>query len=152
MRKSLPSLTNEDLAANPIWLYEGESDATAVVQAVDSFTEPDKRAYIARTKFTLADGAVIFGYCSPTDESGLDYVQPVIIAPSGHIAFWRDPPETPPSDGELAVLLGKSVENVFPCRFESLVPFEGGYLVSVIPASNERPNQAMQRTAPRSDA
>ena len=135
MRKPLLALTNEDLAANPIWLYEGETDATAVVQPVDSLAEPDRRSYIARTRFTLDDGTVLFGYCSPTDDSGLDYIQPVVIAPSGHISFWRDPPDTAPTDDEVAALLGKPVEHVFPCTFEALVPFEGAHLVRVIPAS-----------------
>lgn len=132
MRKPLTTLTNEDLAAKPIWLYEGESDATATVEPVDTFAEPDKRAYIARTKFTLSDGTVLFGYCSPTDDSGIDYVEPVIIGPSGHIPFWGDPPGTPPSDAEIAARLGKPAEDVFPCTFESLVPFEGARLIQVI--------------------
>ncbi len=132
MKKPLLSLTNEDLAVHPIWLYEGESDVLASVSPSDSFAQPDQRAYIARTRFTLRNATVMFGYCSPTEDSGLDYIQPVVIGPSGHIPFWRDPPETPLSDAEIAAQLGKLPEDVFPCTFESLVPFEGVHLVRAI--------------------
>ena len=49
--KALRDLTVEDLARCPIWRYEGQSDQTASVSPVATFAEPDREAYIARTRF-----------------------------------------------------------------------------------------------------
>ena len=63
---------------------------------------PDREAYIARTRFVLADGSEWWGYCSPTDDSGLDYIQPVILTPGGPVRFWYEEP--PPEPEQLSLL------------------------------------------------
>jgi hypothetical protein len=130
--KRLWDLTNDDLARAPIWLYKGQSDESAFVSPVEAFEYPESEAYIARTRFLLADGSECWGYCSPTEDSGLDYIQPVIIAPAGHIRFWYDEAPSEPEPGRACRLLGKQPEQVFPARFECVVPFEGRYVAGVL--------------------
>ena len=89
----------------------------------------DERAYIARTHFVFADGSQGCGYCSPTEDSGLDYIQPVVITPAGrHMRFWReqsvDAAEPYQRDEEHRIL--------FPVRFECVVPFQGQQLCGTI--------------------
>jgi hypothetical protein len=130
--KRLRELTNDDLARVPIWWYEGQSDESASVSPVEAFEHPESKAYIARTRFVLADGSEWWGYCSPTDDSGLDYIQPVIISAAGHVRFWYDESAPEPEPGRACRLLGKQPEQVFPARFECVVPVEGRYVAGVV--------------------
>jgi len=123
--KPLHELTNKDLAADPIWLYQGKSDETAEVRPCAGFEDPDREGYIARTRFVLHDGSERFGYCSPQDDSGLAYIQPAIIAANGHARFYYDDPPSHQEPEHLCELLGKSPSDVFPVTYECLVPFEG---------------------------
>jgi hypothetical protein len=123
--KRLAELTLEDLARCPVWRFEGQSDDSASVIPVDDFERPDREAYIARTRFTLADGSEWWGYCSPTDDSSLDYLQPVILTMGGPVRFWYDEPPAEPEPARACRLLGKRPSEVFPVRFECVVPFEG---------------------------
>ena len=73
-----------------MWRYEGENDDVAHLTATDLHelraTEP--ATFIARTQFALATGTQFIGFCSPTDDSGLDSLQPVILTPDGPVYFW----------------------------------------------------------------
>ena len=129
----LQDLTNEDLRRCPVWSCEGEADDVALVFPADGFDDPDRRGYIARTRFTLIDGSEWWGYCSPTDDSGLDYIQPVLLTVNGPVRFWYDesPPEAEPA--RACRLLGRSATQVFPVRFECLVSFEGQFIAGELP-------------------
>ena len=76
----------------------------------------------------LADGSEWWGYCSPTDDSGLDYTQPVILAATGQVRFWYDEQPGDPEPAHACRMLGKRAEQVFPVRFECRVPFEGRFV------------------------
>jgi hypothetical protein len=123
--KALRDITAEDLARCPIWRYWGQSDDTASVSPVATFEQPDCEAYIARTRFVLADGSEWWGYCSPTDDSGLDYVQPVLLTPDGPVRFWYDHQPAEPEPARAFRLLGRSPGQVFPVRFECVVSVAG---------------------------
>ncbi|HKB40171.1 MAG TPA: hypothetical protein VKD72_27315 [Gemmataceae bacterium] len=124
---SLRDLTVQDLARCPIWRYEGLSDESATVSPAPAFEQPEREVYIARTRFVLADGSEWWGYCSPTDDSGLDYTQPVLLAPGGPVRFWYAQEPADPEPARACRLLGKRPEQVFPARFECVVPFEGRF-------------------------
>lgn len=84
--KPLHELTLEDLARSPVWRCTGSPDSEASVERTElsALSEASPEIFVVRTSFTLSDGSSVAGYCSPTDDSGLDYVQPVIITESGH--------------------------------------------------------------------
>ena len=126
--KALRGLTVEDLHRCPIWRYHGKSDESATVSPTAGFHRLDEKAYIASTRFVLADGSVWWGYCSPTDDSGLDYVQPVILTPAGSVRFWYDERPREAEPARALRLLGRSADEVFPVRFECEVPVEGQVL------------------------
>ena len=123
--KPLHDLTNIDLQKHPIWIYEGESDEKAIVKPVENFDNANEKAYIVRTRFQLADGTEMFGYCSPTDDSGLDYIQPVIITPKGHARFWYDSSPDHSEPDFLCGLLDRKIEKIFPVKYECEISFEG---------------------------
>jgi hypothetical protein len=126
--KPLRDLTVEDLERYPIWRYLGESDDTASVSPAAKFEQPDCEGYIARTRFVLADGSEWWGYCSPADDSGLDYIQPVILTPGGPVRFWYDEQPVELGLARACWLLGKCPQQIFPARFECVVPFEGRWI------------------------
>src|SRR5205085_205270 len=94
--KRLQDLQPSDLDHVAVWSYTGESDAYAMVSPSErtSLSENANRTFIACTQFTLANGAEFIGFCSPTDDSGFDYLQPTILTRQGPVFFWFDEPPT----------------------------------------------------------
>jgi hypothetical protein len=121
---ALRHLTVAELARCPIWRYEGLSDDTATVSPVADSEQSDGEVYIARTRFVLADGSECWGYCSPIDEFGLDFTQPVILTPGGAVRFWYDQEPADAEPAHACRLLGKRPEQVFPARFECVAPLQ----------------------------
>ncbi|HEY6050926.1 MAG TPA: PilZ domain-containing protein [Thermoanaerobaculia bacterium] len=134
--KRLADLTVEDLTSVPVWRYEGGSDEEALVVPVrrDSLSQMDDDVFLAATEFELADSARHFGFCFPADDSGIDYLQPVIVAGSRHVGFWFDAPVTPEVLAEQWAALGKGAESVSPVRFKCLVPVDGRTVSGEIPS------------------
>ncbi len=125
--KSLRAVTVDDLTSVPVWRYSGPDDSTGMASPTDrlSLSESERETFIALTEFFLSNGMRHLGFSSPVDDSGLDYVQPVIVTPAGHVRFWF---EDPPSEAKLAEQwqkLGVGPEELFPVRYRCLVPVDG---------------------------
>jgi hypothetical protein len=127
--KRLAELRSEDFEVHPVWGYygtEGTEDTDAVVEprAVVEVTEADPTVLLAATEFHLADGTAAAGFCSPADDSGLDYVQPVIFIADRQVPLWR-----PGLGGDVAARicldLGRPASDVFPIAWRCLVPVDG---------------------------
>jgi hypothetical protein len=125
--KRLSELTAEDLAANPVWRYEGGSGAQAVVAPAkrDALSQADDEIFLAATAFELSDSTPHSGFCFPADDSGMDYLQPVIVSGSRHVSFWFDAPAPPELLESLWKALGKEPGEIFPVQFKCLVPVDG---------------------------
>ena len=132
--KRLTELRPSDLERIPVWRYEGEDDETAVAHATDrtELSERDRGVFIARTQFVLATGAQYIGFCSPTEESGLDYLQPAIVTAEGPVYFWFDEPPTRESLAAQWRRLGVRHEGIFPIHFRCTVPVDGRYVTGTI--------------------
>ena len=123
--KLLRNISPVDLDTSPIWRYHGEADEHATVEPDETVRDDGSGAWIAKTAFTLADGTVLPGYCSPIDD-GIDYVQPVIIAGSRHVPLYS---ETAPSGVDVTAVcerLGRTAMAVFPLGFVCAVPLPDG--------------------------
>lgn len=133
--KRLADLTVEDLTSAPIWRYEGGSGAEAVVSADrrDSLSQMEDEVFLAATDFFLPDSSQHAGYCFPVDAGGVDYLQPVIITPSGHVRFWFDGVAAREVLQAQWSALGKREEEVFPVRFRCRVLVDGRTIAGVIP-------------------
>jgi hypothetical protein len=125
--KRLAELSVEDLVASPVWRYEGGSGADAAVAPSKrvSLSQTDDEIFLAATEFELFDSSRHFGFCFPADATGLDYLQPVILSPSGHVSFWFDGPAAPQVLSSQWRALGKEPREIFPVAFRSLVPVDG---------------------------
>ncbi|MGE5277092.1 MAG: PilZ domain-containing protein [Acidobacteriota bacterium] len=125
--KPLAELTVADLAASPVWRYEGGDGPQALVTPVErtALSQSDDEIFLAATDFYLFDSSRRSGFCFPADDSGIDYLQPVIVAPSGHVSFWFDGPAAPEILASQWKALGKEPWEIFPVAFTCRVPVDG---------------------------
>lgn len=125
--KRLADLTAADLVASSVWRYEGGSGAEALVVPANrrSLSQMDDEIFLAATEFELFDSSRHFGFCFPADDSGIDYLQPVIIRGSRHVNFWFDGPVAPQALESQWSVLGKEPRDIFPVAFRCLVPVDG---------------------------
>lgn len=125
--KRLVELTVADLVASPVWRYEGGSGTDARVAATDrqSLSQQDDEVFLAATDFELADSSRHFGFCFPADDSGIDYLQPVIVKGTRHVSFWFDGPASAEVLSHQWKTLAKTPEQIFPVVFRCLVPVDG---------------------------
>jgi hypothetical protein len=127
MWKSISKLTQVDLAETPVWELRVDSGSefvrpTALV-ALNEYR--DGPVYVAATRYVAASGDTYFGYCSPTDPSGLDYTQPVVLTPHGPFPLWRPDGLSREYVSTLASALSAVPRNLFPMQIECLVPVNG---------------------------
>lgn len=125
--KRLAELSVEDLVASPVWRYEGGSGADATIARSKrvSLSQTDDEIFLAATEFELFDSSRHFGFCLPADDTGIDYLQPVILSPSGHVSFWFDGAAAPEVLSSQWRALGKEPREIFPVAFRCLVPVDG---------------------------
>ena len=125
--KRLIDLAGDDLLSSPVWRYEGGSGSLAIVTPSrrTALSQEDDEIFLAATDFELFDGSRHFGFCFPADDSGIDYLQPVIVSPSGQVSFWFDGPATPEALTRQWKLIGKVSQDIFPVAFRCLVPVDG---------------------------
>jgi hypothetical protein len=133
--KRLADLTVEDLTSAPVWRYEGGDGADAVVVAHsrDGLSQMDDEIFLAATDFTLPDSTRHLGFCFPVDDAGLDYLQPAIVTPGGHVQFWFDGTVEAEVLSAQWAALGKRAEEIFPVQFCCRVPVDGREVTGVIP-------------------
>ncbi len=152
--KRLIDLTIEDLAANPVWRYEGGSGARAAAAPVrrSSLSRTDDEIFLASTAFELFDSSRHAGYCFPADGTSIDYLQPVILTRAGHVDFWFEEPPSPEALSKQWAALGKQPGDIFPVAFRCLIPVDGqtvqGRIDGVESAEPRRPAAAPKDSLP----
>ncbi len=161
--KRLVELTAEDLAAEPVWRYEGGTGAAAMVVPIrrDALSRADDEVFLAATDFELFDGSRHVGFCFPADDSSIDYLQPSIIVPGRQVAFWTEGTASPEDLAARWRALGKEPGQIFPASFRCRIPVDGGIVSGWIAgvessrdltvAIRELPPAAGGRPAPLSD-
>jgi hypothetical protein len=124
--KRISDLTIADLAESPVWRYEEGTGPRAMVSATDraALSRGDDEVYLAATDFELFDGSRYPGYCFPVDDSGIDYLQPALFGPSGHVNFWTEDPADPDDLVGRWRTIGKEAGQVFPVAFRCRVPVD----------------------------
>jgi len=137
MSKSIGELTSEDLTASPVWEWVGEPDSGFVrPTSLTSLSEyREGPVHIAATRYISTGGKTFFGYCSPADASGLDYVQPVALTANGPLPLWKSGGLSPQDVATLSSALSSDSSTLFPVRLECLVPVDGALYVDTIDAA-----------------
>jgi len=125
--KRLVDLTIEDLAASPVWRYEGGAGDEAVASPGDrlALSREDDEIFLAATEFELFDSTLHAGYCFPADGGSIDYLQPVLVTRAGHVAFWFDKPPSPAVLAKQWAVLDKDPKQIFPVAYRCRVPVDG---------------------------
>ncbi|MEP6802410.1 MAG: PilZ domain-containing protein [Acidobacteriota bacterium] len=125
--KRLVDLTIADVASAAVWRYEGGTGDDAIVESADrvSLSITDDDVFLAGTEFILPDGARHPGFCFPVDDTGIDYLQPVIVTEGGQVRFWFEGPVSGEILEKQWALLSRPAGEVFPVSFRCLVPVDG---------------------------
>lgn len=141
--KRLGELTAEDLAAHPVWRYEGGSGADALVVPTKrkTLSQGDDEIFLAATEFELFDSSRHSGFCFPADDSGIDYLQPVIVGPSRHVSFWFDEPVGAEELASQWAAFGREPASIFPVTFRCLVPVDGRHVTGRIDGVESPPQE-----------
>ena len=131
------TLTPDDLQRCPIWEeigteggpYDGRLRPRPDL-SVAADPESETGDFIVHTDFTLADGSVVTGYCSPAPVAvielrgwfrGTGLLQPAIVLERGQVPFWF---VEEPGRREILALydtLERGPEQVFPIEFRARV-------------------------------
>ena len=150
IRKQVYELTPEDLATHPVWQFaldeeceEGQDEAT--VRPVDEPLDPGEGMSIAKAEFTLNDGTVLVGFLSPSvpnlpklfhfeGDDGSSESQPSIVTTEGHVMFWHGVIKPMPEAvaESYRILGGKSAEEVFPVKFQTVAQITTGEIAGEI--------------------
>jgi hypothetical protein len=148
--KRLSELTIDDLRSSPVWRYEGGSGSDAAVSPArrTALSQTDDEIYLAATEFELFDGTRHAGFCFPADDSGLDYLQPVIVTSSGHVSFWFEEPVSQEQRDHQWDRLGKPESAILPVTFRCLVPVDGRTVTGRIDRIESAADLAASATPP----
>jgi hypothetical protein len=136
MWKPVGMLTVADLLETPVWEWRSESDRELVrpTDLRELHEYGGGPVHIALTTFTLGNGQLRQGYCSPADSSGIDYTQPVIITPSGRVLLWQNASGSQASFERFALWLEVDTSEMLPIKVESRVSVDGSFYRSVVHA------------------
>ena len=136
MWKSVAHLVKADLIATPIWELRDDAGLETARPAHVDLTEASGHGpvYVAATRYTAANGSEFFGFCSPTESSGLDYTQPVVLTPNGPMPLWAAGGLSSAQISALTKALGIDASELFPIHMSCLVSVGGIYYSDVIDA------------------
>ena len=136
MWKPIADLVKADLIASPVWEWRDDNGLVEVRPAPVELAESSgvDPIYIAATRYIAADGSEFFGYCSPTESSGLDYTQPVALTKAGPLPLWAENGLNSVQVEALGAALEIGSSGLFPINLDCLVPVEGVYYNDVINA------------------
>lgn len=123
MSKLVSELQIEDFEKSRVWEYHGNSDETATAEPSPQteISEDNGQVYLALTEFRLADGTKLRGFSSPADDSGLDYIQPVIFHSGEQLVLWSDNRGVE----NIFEALGRECGEVYPIYWKSSVLVDG---------------------------
>jgi hypothetical protein len=145
--KMFSTLTEADLDTSAVWRYQsddGDDRAWVLPEQRSQLSELDTEVFVVSTGFRLADGSELLGVCSPTDPSGLDYLQPVIFSCGRHVPLWKESTVGVP---EICDVLQRSRTQVFPIKFHCQVPVDDARLSGIISINEALPNPTLQLSA-----
>jgi hypothetical protein len=136
MWKPVGKLTVADLLETPVWEWRTESDEEFVrpTDLRELHEYQDGPIHIALTTFTLGNGQLRHGYCSPADSSGVDYTQPHIITPSGRVPLWQEAPTPREEHDRYSRWLEVNSSEMLPIKVESRVPVDGSFYREIVHA------------------
>ena len=127
-KKPLINLTLEDLTKHPCWKYFMSYNIEfALPVDKEEISETESDNYIVLTEFILHDKTKYFGFSSPQDTSGLDYIQPVIITSSGHLPLYFDILENINLSDLTGKIINKSIDKIFPLSFITRIKCDKKY-------------------------
>jgi hypothetical protein len=133
VQKPVAQLTLADLDESPVWEFvldaQGKDEPTVRPHELSGELDPAAGTFVIRARFRLAAGAFADGYLTLLPHDGSTRrAEPVIITPSGHVAFSLSAIALPRERvAESCRRLGEVDSGaVFPIYFLSVVPLSTG--------------------------
>jgi hypothetical protein len=131
--KPIDQLRVGDLQTDPVWELISNSGSEMVrptkLRSLSEYRSGP--THIALTSFKTGGGVEALGYCSPSDASGLDYVQPAILTQRGAVSLWPPHELTSEQIEMLCETFSVGPDELFPMQIECLVPVDGKYFLGV---------------------
>lgn len=120
--KRIIDLTQKDLLDNNVWEHWSDSLIEYVRPSNNlSLSETSVNGHIVLTTFLLNNKTSLFGFCSPQDPSGLDYIQPVALTSNGQVHFYKETPWTLEEEKAALNAIGLQKSDIFPIQFQTKV-------------------------------
>ncbi len=131
--KLLTDLTQEDIIKHPVWELRMIDRCEYVKPSYENvISDNDGIRYIVQTKFVLNCQTELFGFCSPQDVSGIDYIQPVIFTSSGQMVLYLDSGWEQEQTTKAMNKLGLTRSEIFPIKCNPLINCDGNFYSWVI--------------------
>ena len=128
IKKLLSNLTNTDLINRPIWEHWAENNIEFVTPSnLQEISESCKEGHIVLTEFKLNNGKKLYGFCSPQEPSGLDYIQPTIISEKGLINLWKENDWTIEEENEILEIFKIDRKSIFPIEYRTMIKCDGEF-------------------------
>jgi hypothetical protein len=136
IRKQVYELGCTDLTRCAVWEFAldeeteaGQDEATVRPWEGTEPLDPADGMFVIRAAFVLADGTEHMGYLTPParGDASIGTIQPIIVTDKGQVVFWRGV-MAPASEAIRSAYgqLGRTAEEVFPCRYVSAVTLKSG--------------------------
>jgi hypothetical protein len=132
-KKRLDRLTKIDLINKPVWehWYVGDLEYVKPSDLIE-LSETDIKGHIVITEFLLKCGEKLIGFCSPQDNSGIDYIQPVILTDKGQVNLYSDNEWTSSMKVQELKKIGLDWNEVFPIEYKARVKCDGNIYNGII--------------------
>lgn len=138
IKKKLIDLNETDLLNIPVWEHRTEDNIEYVIPTDQiEIIDDGMRGFIVLTEFIFNNKSSHWGFCSPQDPSGLDYIQPVIFSKHGQVEIYRECEWDQEEILEAIEKLGYSFQEIFPIQYTSKIPCEGKFYSGTIINFNE---------------
>ena len=133
MEKQLIDLTISDLLDCNLWEHWTEGDVEFVRPTHKTeISEGSDIGHIVLTEFFLNNLSKYWGFCSPQDPSGLDYIQPVMFTDNGQVQFYKESDWT---NEEIQIemrKIGYDENDILPLMLRTLVKCDGSFFTMIL--------------------
>lgn len=150
MKKSLPTLTVEDIRVIPLWRFTNSANDDLEIEPVLEAKDVDLSGLIFGTQVRFSDGTVVWALLQNVRRAGKAFNDHFLTLTVNHAGEWfplaryHDINQEKYGPLALARFVGKPLDHIFPISFDlrSLLGEDSKHLVGVV---HEEPAEKLTR-------